>query len=445
MLNYIWLGLILCAVLIGGCTGRMKEVTDAAFNMAKTAVVDISLPLIGIMALWLGVMRLAERSGMVQILARVLRPVLTRLFPDVPADHPAMGSILMNIAANMLGLSNAATPLGIRAMKDLDSLNPRPGTASNAMCTFMAINTSSIQLIPATAVGYLAIKGSSNASAIVGPAFLATTCAAVSAIIAVKLLEKLPVFALPPVTDADKQAKAQEAKTVDEPASQPVVLQPIDWWGQLILGGYFIFFLGVFLALAFPSVFSRPVPIDLRNDGPVLRAVKALSLLSIPLVLSFFPLYAAVRRVKVYDEFVEGAREGFPVMTRIIPYLVAMLVAIAMFGAAGGIGLITSALSPFANAVSFPPELIPMALIRPLTGSGSFAVFVELVNQYGPDHIISRMAGTIYGSTETTFYVLAVYFGSVNIKRTRHAVPAGLVADAVGIIASVAICRVVFR
>ncbi|MDB6109949.1 MAG: Spore maturation protein, partial [Pedosphaera sp.] len=174
MLNYIWLGLILCAVTIGGYTGRMKEVSDGAFTMAKTAVMDIALPLIGIMALWLGIMRLAERSGMVQFLARLLRPVLVRLFPEVPAEHPAMGSMLMNIAANMLGLSNAATPLGLRAMKDLERLNPRPGTASNAMCTFLAINTSSVQLIPVTAVGILAVKGSTNPSSIIGTAFLAT-------------------------------------------------------------------------------------------------------------------------------------------------------------------------------------------------------------------------------------------------------------------------------
>ncbi len=204
MLNYIWLGLMVCAVIIGGCTGRMQEVTNGAFGMARTAVMELALPLLGIMALWLGVMRLAERSGMVQWLARLLRPVLVWLFPDVPARHPAMGSMLMTVAANMLGLSNAATPLGLRAMKDLDSLNPRPGTASNAMCTFLAISTSSVQLIPVTAIGILAVKGSTNPSAIIGTAFLATLCAAVSAITAVKFLEKLAWFQLPPVTEAEQ-------------------------------------------------------------------------------------------------------------------------------------------------------------------------------------------------------------------------------------------------
>ena len=209
MLNYIWLGLVLGAVLIGGWNDRLKEVAEGAFNMTRVAVIDIALPLAGIMALWLGVMRLAEQSGLVQVLASLLRPVLARLFPEVPAAHPAMGSMLMNMAANMLGLSNAATPLGLRAMKDLETLNPRPGTASNAMCTFLAINTSSVQLIPLTAVGILAVRGSTNPSAIIGTAFLATLCAATSAIVAVKLLENLPLpHRLPPVTAGDAQAKS---------------------------------------------------------------------------------------------------------------------------------------------------------------------------------------------------------------------------------------------
>jgi spore maturation protein SpmA len=444
MLNYIWLGLILCAVTIGGYTGRMKEVSGGAFEMAEHAVLKIALPLLGIMALWLGIMRLAERSGMVQFLARLLRPVLVRLFPDVPADHPAMGSMLMNIAANMLGLSNAATPLGLRAMKDLDRLNPRPGTASNAMCTFLAINTSSVQLIPVTAVGILAGAKSTDPSSIIGTAFLATLCAAISAITAVKLLEKLPFFRLPPVTAEDAKKKSEETQSAEEAASQFSPPQPVAWWGTLILAVYFLFFAGLFFSLAFPEMFGRTVSPDLQRDSGIIRAVKTLSLLSIPLLLSFFPLYAAVRRIKVYEEFVEGAKEGFQVIIRIIPNLVAILVAIGMFRGAGGIALITDLLRPVMNLVNFPPELLPMALIRPLSGSGTLGVFTDLVKNFGPDHMLSRMAGTIYGSTETTFYVLAVYFGAVGIKRTRHAVPAGLVADVVGVVASVIICRLVF-
>src|SRR5436190_21694091 len=198
MLNYIWLGLLLLAVIIGGWTGNLKEVADKSFEMAKFAVVDTALPLVGIMALWLGMMRLAERAGLVVLLARLLRPVMRWLFPDVPPEHPAMGSMLLNIAANMLGLGNAATPLGLRAMKDLESLNPRPATATNAMCTFLAINTSSVQLIPVTAIAILAANRSSNPTAIVGTSIMATACAAISAITMAKLLARLPMFRLPP-------------------------------------------------------------------------------------------------------------------------------------------------------------------------------------------------------------------------------------------------------
>ena len=452
MLNYIWLGLVLCAVLIGGWNNQMKEVADGAFNMAKVAVMDISLPLIGIMALWLGIMRLAEKSGMVQLLARLLRPLLVRLFPDVPAEHPAMGSMLMNMAANMLGLSNAATPLGLRAMKDLETLNPRPGTASNAMCTFLAINTSPIQLIPVTAVGILAVKGSTNPSSIIGTSFIATLIAATSAIIMVKFLEKLPIFRLPPITAGDEKEKIKEIRSEQVAANDVVTVKPVQWWGKLILIIYFAFFAWLFFKLAYPEMFGGTVAEDMQKDGRLIRAVirvvivavKVLSLLSIPMLLSFFPLYAAVCAIKVYEEFVEGAKEGFQVIVRIIPNLVAILVAIGMFRGAGGIDLLTKALAPLMKLINFPPELLPMALIRPLSGSGTLGVFTDIVNKFGPDHMLSRMAGTIFGSTETTFYVLAVYFGSVSIKRTRHAVPAGLVADVVGIIASVIVCRAVF-
>jgi spore maturation protein SpmA len=443
MLNSIWLGLILCAVVIGGCEGRMKDVSEGAFDMARFAVMDIALPLAGIMALWLGVMRLAERSGMVQLLARLLRPVLTRLFPDVPADHPAMGSMLMNIAANMLGLSNAATPLGLRAMTDLESLNLRPGTATNAMCTFLAINTSSVQLIPVTAIGILAINHSTNPSAIIGTAFLATCCATMAAIISVKFLEKLPMFRLGP-DNAGQPEKSHEPKSTPESASQPAALSPIGVWGGVALAAYWLFFAGLFVWVAFPELFGQTASTDLAGDHAIVRAVKTLSLLAVPVMLSFLPLYAAVRRIKVYEEFVEGAKEAFPVILRIIPFLVAILVAIGMFRGAGGIDLLTTALSPVLKAVDFPPDLLPMALIRPLSGSGALGVFTDLVKQFGPDSIISRTAGTIYGSSETTFYVLAVYFGSVSIKRTRHAVPAGLIADFVSVVASVYICHIVF-
>src|SRR6185436_3923388 len=215
MLNYIWLGLVVAAVLIGAGNGSLEEVSKAAFERAEYSVMKLALPLAGIMALWLGVMRLAEKAGLIQVMARALRPAMRRLFPDVPPEHPAMGSMLMNMAANILGLANAATPLGIRAMKDLATLNPRPGVASNAMCTFLAINTSSIQLIPATAVGVLAVAGSKNPSAIIGTAIMATICSTVAGITAVKLLEKLPGYRLPPVP-ASSSSRPDEAQTKSE-------------------------------------------------------------------------------------------------------------------------------------------------------------------------------------------------------------------------------------
>ena len=447
MLNYIWLALIVGAVLIGGVEGRLKEVADKAFEMADVAVVKTSFALIGIMALWLGIMRLAERAGLVTLLARVLRPVMRRLFPDVPPEHPAMGSMLMNVAANMLGLGNAATPLGLRAMKDLESLNRHPGTATNAMCTFLAINTSGVQLIPVTAIAILAANKSTNPTAIVGTAIMSTACAAIGAVIMAKFLARLPVFKLEPLpAGTTKPDTAVSEKPADEksPVTEAATLQPLKWWGALAIGAYGLFFLWLFARLAFPTWLGFEPAADAARQTVFVRIVDSISRLSVPFLLSAFPLYAMLRRVKVYEEFVDGAKEGFDVAIRIVPYLVAMLVAAGMFRAAGGIDMLSRTLAPMMNAVGFPPDLLPMCLMRPLSGSGTLGMFTELVQHFGPDSLIARTGGTIYGSTETTFYVLAVYFGSVAVKRTRYAVIAGLTADAVGVIASIIICRLVF-
>ena len=451
MLNYIWLGLILLAVIIGGCTDKLKEVADASFTYAETSVMTIALPLVGVMALWLGIMRLAERAGLVALLARMLRPVMVWLFPDVPGDHPAMGSMLMNMAASILGLGNAATPLGLRAMKDLESLNPRPGTATDAMCTYLAINTSSIQLIPTTAMAVLAANQSKNPSAIVGTSIMATSCAAIAAVSAAKFLRRLPFYRLPPV-EVQPVKVVGEAATVTAssgpadktPVNEASGLEPLRWWGMLIIALFLLFFVGLFIRLAFPAHFGLTVAPEDAAKSAFVRIVDAISKLSVPFLLSIFPLYAILRHVKVYEEFVDGAKEGFDVAIRIIPYLVAIIVAIGMFRAAGGIDMISRAIGPVMLAMKFPPELLPMVLMRPLSGSGTLGMFAELVKQYGPDSLISRTGGTIYGSTETTFYVLAVYFGSVGIKRTRYALLAGLTADVVATFASVYICRWVF-
>jgi spore maturation protein SpmA len=449
MLNYIWLGLMLAAVIIGGWTGRLKDVAGQSLDMANTAVVGIAFSLIGVMTLWLGVMRLAERAGLVALLARAMRPVMHLLFPEVPADHPAIGSMLTNIAANMLGLNNAATPFGLRAMKDLESLNPRPGTATNAMCTFLAINTSGIQLVPVTAIAILAANHSTNPTCIVGTSIICTACGATAGVLMAKFLSRLPIFRVgavegvvrpnpntesSPVAAADPKAVIKEAST----------LQPLEWWGVATISAFLLFFVLIFLRLVFPDWFGLPVSEETARQNLFIRAVGAVSLMAVPFLLSAIPLYAILRRVKVYEEFVDGAKEGFDVAIRIIPYLVAMLVAVAMFRAAGGIDWLSRVLSPVLTPIGFPTDLLPMVLVRPLSGSGSLGFFTELVKHFGPDTSISRMAGTIYGSTETTFYVLAVYFGSVAIKRTRHALLAGLTADFVGVVAAVTVCRLVF-
>jgi spore maturation protein SpmA len=460
VLNYVWLALVVLAVAIGGWTNRLNEVTAGAFDGAKTAV-TIALGLIGVMALWLGVMRLAERAGLVQRIARGLRPVMRRLFPDVPSEHPAMGSMLMNMAANMLGLGNAATPLGLRAMRDLETLNPRPGVASNAMCTFLAINTASVQLIPATAIALLAAAGSVRPTAIVGTALLATLCAATVAITSAKLLEKLPFFRLRKMPAKEGEASAEpnhdpgvsagaspspQAAGAVSPilAEEPPPIPKPRAWASGVLALLGLFFIALFVRMVFPELFNLPADPNAPTQSTFVRSVNALSILAIPFLLSFFPVYAATRGIKVYEEFVEGAKEGFSVILRIIPFLVTMLVAISMFKGAGGIDLLARSLTPVLAPLHFPTDLLPLALMRPLSGSATLAILTDIIHRLGPDNIVSRMAATIYGSTETTFYVAAVYFGSVGVKQTRHAIPAGLLGDLAGVVASVIICRAVF-
>lgn len=477
MLNYLWLGLVVLAVGLGGLNDRLKDVTEAAFEAARTAVMTIALPLIGLTALWLGVMRLAERAGMIQALASLLRPALRWLFPDVPAGHPAMGSMLMNLAANMLGLTNAATPLGLRAMSDLERLNPHPGTATNAMCTFLALNTSSVQLLPATAISILAAAGSREPTVIVGTALAATLVSTAVGVAAVKTLQNWRGFRLPAKgevgpTGGERLSGPADAELGSTPSTAhaltphaapggperprpveggrelaeagagegaPPEPRPLSGPARLALGVVGLFFVWLFWRL-----WSGPEAAGEAAQPGFVRVVNALSVLAIPFFLAFFPLYAALRRVAVYEEFVVGAREGFHVAVRIIPYLVAMLVAVGMFRAAGGVDLLARGLGPVLAATGFPVDLLPLALMRPLSGAASLGLFSELVQAHGPDSLVSRMAATVLGSTETTLYVVAVYFGAVGVRRTRHAVPAGLMADLAGILASVAICRMVW-
>ena len=438
MLNLIWLGLLLTGVFVAGITGQLSAINQGVLNAAKSAVMDVALPLSGAMTLWLGMMRLAEKAGLVRQFARLIQPILRLLFSDVPADHPAMGSMVMNMAANMLGVSNAATPLGLRAMSQLNELNTKPGVATNAMCTFLAINTSSIQLMPATAINVLSINGSRNPTAIVGSTLIATFCATVSAILAVKTFQRFGPFRW------EKQiAEASGSESTIKQAEVTGELPPMTRWGPFALGAICLFFVFLLVPNAFPYWFHAEKPDSLTSA--VATFFNALSPLAVPFLLVFFPVYSAARSIPVYAEFIEGAKEGFQIAVRILPYLVGMLAAIAVFRDSGALQILKNVLSPVLFWFQFPPDLLPMILIRPLSGSGSIAVLTDLVKQFGPDDILSYTAATIYGSAETTFYVVAVYFGSVGITRTRHAIPTGLCADFAGAIASIFACRLLFH
>ncbi len=394
-----------------GEASPMTALGKGLFDMAKAAVLDVVLPLIGIMAFFLGLMKVAEEAGVMAYLARLLRPVMVFLFPDIPPDHPAMSAIIMNMAANAAGLGNAATPFGIKAMQEMERLNPVPGTATNAMCLFLAINTSAIALLPTGVIGIRAALGSSAPAAIMAPTLLATMTSTAAAIVAAKVLQRFTVVAPPDDPPADRPAPDDPAEAVDAPPAQADL--PL-WVSLLAIGGLFA---GVPLLL----VYGNAV-------GPWLVPVIVVTLLT----------FGFVRRVPVYEVFVEGAREGWDIGVRIVPYLVVILAAVGMLRGSGAIDVFTGLLGPVTSMVGFPPEALPMALVRPLSGSGALGVLMATLEQYGPDTYIGYVVSTMSGSTETTFYVLAVYFGSVGIQRTRHAIAAALTADVVGMSAAVA-------
>jgi spore maturation protein SpmA/spore maturation protein SpmB len=448
MLNYIWLGLIVIAVLMGGFQGNIGAVGQAAIDRATVAVFPIGLTLLAVMTLWLGLMRLADKAGLVHRLGLALRPLLTRLFPEVPPNHPAMGAIVLNVSANILGLNNAATPLGLRAMSELDKLNPRPGVATNAMCMLLAINTSSITLIPVTAIALLAAAHGKTPTVIIGTALAATAITQCCAIVTCKLLEKTrwsrrqlenaPVVERNLPALAADEGGAIEAKAASEDAGLPWV--PGSRW---ILAGFAGAFIGMVVGFAFPALVHQDLMPGNAHDPWPARLVDALSLLVLPWLILLFPLYAALRKIPVYEQFVEGGKEAGAVVLRILPYLVGMLAAVGMFSAAGGMDLIKWILSPVTSLVGFPSELVPMAIIRPFSGTAALGLLADLIKTHGPDSWTALVAATFYGCSETTFYVIAVYFGSVGIKISRHAILTGLISDAIQPISAVLICRAV--
>ncbi|MBE2283408.1 MAG: nucleoside recognition protein [Prosthecobacter sp.] len=469
MLNYIWSFLILaglCAAALFGNISGDTGVVAAILSKSKAAVMDIALPLAGLMIFWLGVMRVMEKAGLLELAARALSPVMRRLFPDVPADHPAMSAMIMNLAANMLGLGNSATPLGLKAMTHLQELNPNKQTASNAMVTFLAMNTAAFTLVPMTAINYLNAARVKGAHQIIMPTILATACTVVTAVVAAKLYGRLPLFAIQPDDHSETGAKTTETAMAGAGSISP---KRKAWLIALLV----IF--GACATLEFlpataretvlrssgldqvvvqakqkavpalkPSA-SAPADADAPAAEPVWkRLMNGGSGLAIPIMLVVTLGVGLAKGVKVYEEFVEGAKEGFAVATRIMPFLVAMLAALAVFSSSGALLLLEYVLRPLLSFIGFPVELLPMALMRPLSGSGSLGVLNDILLRPESTDLLKYTAAIMYGSTETTFYVLAVYFGSVGIRRIRHALAAGLTADVVGLAMAVIIGRMLF-
>jgi len=442
VLNWIWLGLILIAVLFGAWTGRMEAVQDAAFTSAKSAV-SLVISMTGFMIFMLGLMEVAKQGGLLRFIARTLAPVLKRLFPDIPPDHPAMGAMVMNMASNVLGLGNAATPFGLKAMEELDGLNRRPGVASDSMVLFLAINTSSITLMMPT--GTMVIRdhaGSADPAAIWLPTLIATTCSTIAAISAFYLLRRRKRFALPtesadadtPIeevaADAPLAAESEEPALADSEAAAPP--SPLR---RIVVAG-FIAALALGLGLEVHTLLS---------SHSLLDTVKIISKdWLVPMLIAALLLVGFAAGVRVYEAMIVGAKEGLGVVVRIIPYLVGILVAVGMFRASGAMDLIIRALDPLTSPLGFPAEALPMALLRPLSGSGALGIMVETLETHGPDSFVGMLVSTLQGSTETTFYVLTLYAGAGRVRELRHALPACLIGDLGGAIGATLACHLFF-
>jgi spore maturation protein SpmA/spore maturation protein SpmB len=398
-------------------TGQQPPMELLSTAMVESAIgaVELAIGLVGVMTLFLGLMKVAEAGGMLKILARLIRPLMVRLFPDVPPDHPAMGAMILNLSANALGLGNAATPFGIRAMQELDKLNNQPGTATNAMALFLAINTSSVTLLPTGVIALRAAAGSTDPAAILPTTLFATLCSTTAAIIAAKIysawwpLKKAPQGDVPNLREPEISPP--------EPGEEDPGAYPL-WVSVAALGTLF--------AMIPLAVFYG------RQISPWI----------LPGLMIFFLCFGVVRKVRVYEVLVEGGKEGFRVALRIIPYLVTILVAVGMLRASGALELIVRGLGAVTSRFGLPAEALPMALMRPLSGSGAYGIMASIINDpaVGPDSYAGFLVSTLQGSTETTFYVLAVYFGAVQIRRIRHSMAAALTADLIGVIGAVVAC-----
>jgi spore maturation protein SpmA len=430
-MNVVFLGIVSVAFVtaawhqihwVGGELSPMAILSKAIIESAASSV-ELALGLIGVMTLFLGLMKVAEAGGLLRILAALIRPLMVRLFPEVPAQHPAMGAMILNLSANAMGLGNAATPFGIRAMQELDKLNPRPGTATDSMALFLAINTSSVTLLPTGIIALRAAAGSADPAGILPTTLFASLCSTLVAIVAAKLYGR--VF-----REKGLPRRENEKENEEDRAAESSERVPGDRTGAYPL----------WVSLSAIGVLCAMIPIMVEYG-------KSLSPWIIPSLIAGFLAFGVLKRVKVYEVFVEGAKEGFQVAVRIIPYLVAILVAVGMFRASGALEHVVNWLGPWTGRVGLPAEALPMALLRPLSGSGAYGILASIIQDpaVGPDSYTGYLVSTLQGSTETTFYVLAVYFGAVQVRRIRHTLAAALTADLFAVIAAVAACTYLFR
>ena len=408
VLNYIWIAFFLIAFVIAtvrlvfmGDTEVFPAIMNSTFDTSKAAF-KISLGLTGVLSLWLGIMKIGEKGGVINVVARVLSPVFTRLFPDIPKGHPVTGSIFMNVAANMLGLDNAATPLGLKAMEQLQELNPKKDTATIPMIMFLVLNTSGLTLIPVSIMVYRAQMGAAQPTDIFVPILLATFFSTLAGIIFTSLYQRINL---------------------------------INRTMLLTLGG---------MSAVVAAIIWGFAQMDKAQMNVVSNSVANILLM---LIIVMFILAGMRKKVNVYDAFIEGAKDGFTTAVRIIPYLVAILVGIGVFRASGAMDMLVDGIKWTVAALGGNTDFVgalPTALMKPLSGSGARGMMVDAMTTYGADSFVGRLSCIFQGSTDTTFYILAVYFGSVGVRYTRHAVACGLLADLAGVIAAIAICYMFF-
>ncbi|WP_297271880.1 nucleoside recognition domain-containing protein [uncultured Bacteroides sp.] len=409
VLNYIWVAFFVVAFIVAlgkllfmGDTEIFTALVNSTFDSSKNAF-EISLGLTGILALWLGIMKIGEQSGMINALSRWLSPVFCRLFPDIPKGHPAMGSIFMNLSANMLGLDNAATPMGLKAMKELQELNPKKDTATNPMIMFLVINTSGLILIPVSIMMYRAQMGAAQPTDIFIPTLITTTISTFVGVAVVSISQRINLLC------------------------KPILL---------LVGGIALFFTGLVYLF---------VNVGREQMGAYSTLTANIILFSIIL---FFIVWGVWKKINVYDAFIEGAKEGFTTAVRIIPYLVAFLVGIAVFRTSGAMDLLVQGIGYLIGLLGVDTSFVgalPTALMKALSGSAANGLMIDAMNQYGADSFVGRMSCVVRGASDTTFYILAVYFGSVGVSKTRNAVTCGLLADLSGVVAGIIISYVFFH